>query len=281
MSLESPPAAHRARARTYEVIFEHGTPAGRAFDVALILAILGSVAVVMLDSVRSIHDQHGTALQIAEWTFTLGFTIEYGLRLWSVRRAMTYARSFFGVVDLLSILPTWLSMVLPGGQALAVVRILRVIRVFRVLKLAQYVGEAGVLANALRASRYKITVFLVTVLSATVCVGSIMFLVEGPTNGFTSIPVGVYWAIVTLTTVGFGDLTPQTPLGQFLASIIMVLGYGIIAVPTGIVSAEIAWAARGGGGVSSESSATRCPECQRSAHDPDAVHCKWCGARLA
>lgn len=300
MAIEPPHDPHSLRHRTYRVIFEHATPAGRGFDVLLLIAIVGSVFVVMLESVASLRADWGRTLVLAEWLFTAGFTVEYVLRLWSVRRPLHYVRSFFGVVDLLSILPTWLSLVIPGGQALSVVRILRVVRVFRVLKLAQYVGEASVLLDAMRASRYKVTVFLVTVVCATVCVGSVMYLVEGPSHGFTSIPVGIYWAIVTLTTVGFGDVTPQTPLGQFLASLIMILGYGIIAVPTGIVSAEIAWATRGAAtdvpartpvapaappaavpaSVLADPGPPACPACLRSPHDPDATHCKWCGARL-
>jgi len=178
------------------------------------------------------------------------------------------------VVDLLAVLPTYVSVLLPGGQVLTVVRILRVLRVFRILKLAQYTGEARILSQALRASRFKITVFVFTVLTIVVIVGSLMYLIEGPVHGFTSIPAGVYWAVVTLTTVGFGDITPQTPLGQALATVVMIMGYGIIAVPTGIVTAELAQAARDG------RSERRCAGCARPGHDPDARHCKWCGAAL-
>lgn len=274
--LRPPASASALRRRTYEVIFEHDTPAGRAFDVALIGAILMSVAVVMLESVASVRQRHGELLRILEWTFTVAFTAEYLLRLWCVRRAPRYAASFFGAVDLLAVLPTWLSVVVPGSQALATVRVLRVVRVFRILKLAQYVGEARVLATALRAARYKIVVFLITVLSIVVVVGSLMYLIEGPEHGFTSIPLGVYWAVVTLTTVGFGDVTPTTPLGQGLATAVMILGYAIIAVPTGIVTAEIAWAGREG-----RAPAPGCPGCGRSGHDSDALHCKWCGAALS
>ncbi len=208
--------------------------------MVLILAILASVVAIMLESVASIRASHGHLLRTLEWVFTVAFTVEYVLRLWCVSRSLRYARSFLGVVDLLAILPTWLSLVVPGGQVLTVVRILRVLRVFRILKLAQYVGEARVLVLALRAARFKITVFVFTVLTIVVIVGALMYLVEGPASGFTSIPAGVYWAVVTLTTVGFGDITPQTPLGQTLATVVMIMGYGIIAVPTGIVTAEIA-----------------------------------------
>ena len=210
----SPPAnASSARQKTYEIIFGHETWAGRTFDVLLLAAILASVSVIMMESVASIRGEYGGLLRGAEWFFTVLFTVEYVTRLWCVGRPGAYARSFLGVIDLLAVLPTYLSVLVPGGQVLTVVRILRVLRVFRVLKLAHYVGEARILGQALRASRFKITIFVITVLSITVIVGSLMYLVEGPASGFTSIPQGVYWAIVTLTTVGFGDITPPDPLG--------------------------------------------------------------------
>jgi len=226
------------RSKAYEVIFGHDTAAGKAFDVVLIVAILASVVIVMLDSVAALAAHHPAFFR-AEWIFTLLFTAEYVLRLLSVRRPSGYALSFFGIVDLLAVLPSYLSLLVPGGQYLIVIRILRVLRVFRVLKLAQYVGEARTLGLALRASRYKITVFLFTVLTIVVVVGSLMYLIEGPRHGFSSIPRGVYWAIVTLTTVGYGDIAPATPLGQAVAAMVMIMGYGIIAVPTGIVTAEL------------------------------------------
>lgn len=285
-------SASAARRRTYEIIFGHDTPAGRTFDVVLIAAILGSVAAIMLESVGAVRARVGTELRTAEWIFTIVFTIEYGLRLWCVSRPGQYARSFFGVVDLLAILPTWLSLLLPGGQVLTVVRILRVLRVFRILKLAEYVGSASLLGRAMWSARYKITIFVFTVMTITVIVGSLMYLIEGPGSDFTSIPAGVYWAIVTLTTVGFGDITPQSPMGQFLATIVMVMGYGIIAVPTGIVTVELAQQARWGvegrtesaghrprGGPAAE--VRRCDDCGREGHDDDARHCKWCGGALA
>jgi voltage-gated potassium channel len=262
------------RSRTYDVIFLAETPAGKAFDVALIAAILLSVAVVMLDSVAGVTQSHRTALRAMEWVFTILFSIEYLLRLLTVRKASRYALSFFGVVDLLAVLPTYLSLLIPGGQYLIVIRILRVLRVFRVLKLAQYVGEARTLGAALRASRYKITVFLFTVVTVVVVVGAVMFLIEGPEAGFTSIPMGVYWAIVTLTTVGFGDVTPLTSVGRFLASLVMIMGYGIIAVPTGIVTVELAHQAQ------RDRTDVQCPSCGVGNHDADARHCKGCGARL-
>lgn len=261
------------RRAAYEVIFGHDTAAGKAFDVVLILAILVSVGIVMLDSVAALAAHH-PAFFLAEWIFTLLFTIEYALRLLSVRRPSGYALSFFGIVDLFAVLPSYLSLLVPGGQYLIVIRILRVLRVFRVLKLAQYVGEARTLGLALRASRYKITVFLFTVLTIVVVVGSLMFLIEGPRHGFTSIPRGVYWAIVTLTTVGYGDIAPVTPLGQAVAAMVMVMGYGIIAVPTGIVTVELAHQAQ------RKSSSKTCSACGLGDHDEDARFCRGCGATL-
>ncbi len=261
------------RATLHEVIFEADTPAGKAFDVALIVVILCSVATVMLESVAEIAAGWGPWLVYAEWFFTGLFTVEYVLRLLSVRRPLAYARSFFGVVDLLAVLPTYLALLVPGSQYFLVVRILRLLRVFRVLKLVQYLDAAGVLSRALRASRPKITVFLVAVATLVVTVGALLYVVEGADSGFTSIPRSVYWAIVTLTTVGYGDIAPQTPLGQFLASIVMITGYGIIAVPTGIVTVELSRSER-------PVSTQACPVCSAEGHDVDAVHCKYCGAAL-
>lgn len=261
------------RARVYHVIFGHETRAGRAFDVALIGAIIASVVVVMLDSVPGLRANWGPWLRGLEWMFTAFFTVEYLLRIWCVKRADAYAFSFFGAIDLLAVIPTYVSLVLPGGQFLAVVRILRVVRVFRVLKLVQYMGEASALADALRASRYKISVFLLTVVSVVVVVGSLMYLIEGPESGFTSIPKGVYWAVVTLTTVGYGDVAPQTSLGQAVATVVMILGYGIIAVPTGIVSAELAM-------VATRRPGSICKACSYVETDPEARFCKRCGEAL-
>jgi voltage-gated potassium channel len=258
----------------HEVIFEADTPAGKAFDVALLLAIVVSVMAVFLESVASIREQHGPALRALEWTITILFTIEYVLRLSSVGKPARYATSFFGIVDLLAIIPTYLSLFIAGTQSLIVIRALRLLRVFRVLKLAQFLGEAHMLYAALRSSSRKIVVFLGTVVTLVMIVGAAMYLIEGPDNGFTSIPLSVYWAIVTMTTVGYGDLAPQTVPGKFLASVVMILGYGIIAVPTGIVSVEIA---------SSLKSATHtqcCTECGAEGHAIDARYCKYCGAVL-
>jgi voltage-gated potassium channel len=259
----------------HELIFEADTTGGRVFDVLLLIGILLSVLAVMLDSIAPIHAEHGALLYKIEWFFTLLFTLEYLLRLICVGRPTQYALSFFGIVDLLAIIPTYLSLLLLGSQYLLVIRILRVLRIFRVLKIVQYVGEAHVLSMALRASRRKITIFLFTVLILVTILGSIMYLVEGPEHGFTSIPIGIYWAIVTLTTVGYGDVAPETSGGKALASLIMITGYAIIAVPTGIVTAEISYAMRG------ESMTTRaCHECSAEGHDLNARYCNHCGAEL-
>lgn len=257
----------------YRVIFDHDTPAGRAFDVVLIVAILASVLAVMLDTVPEIRAEHGLTLYRLEWAFTFLFTVEYMLRLLCHPRPSAYASSFFGLIDLLAVVPTYASVLLPGSQYLLVVRLLRVLRIYRILKLAEYLGESDALLAALRTSRRKIIVFFVAVTVIAVIAGSLMYLVEGPTRGFTSIPVSVYWAIVTLTTVGYGDISPQTPLGQFLAAVIMVLGYAIIAVPTGIVTVELSRVGRAGRPLV-------CPDCGEAGHDADAAHCKYCGARL-
>ena len=271
--MRPPVGASPGRHRAYTVIFGHETQAGRLFDVILIAAILSSVVVIMLESVTSIRTEYGGALRGAEWFFTLLFTVEYVTRLWCVGRPITYSKSFLGLIDLLAVLPTYISVLIPGGQVLTVVRILRVLRIFRILKLAHYVGEAGILIRALRTSRYKITVFVLAIVTITVIVGSLMYLIEGPGNGFTSIPRGVYWGIVTLTTVGFGDIIPRTPWGQVLASVVMIMGYGVIAVPTGIVTAELVHSARSQAG-------PECPGCGQRGHDADARHCKSCGDSL-
>jgi len=269
---EAHPAAWRAR--LHEIIFEADTPAGKAFDIALLSAIGASILVVMLESVPALRLQIGRELRLLEWIFTALFTVEYVLRLAAVRRPVRYATSFFGIVDILAILPTYLSLVVPTAQSLMVVRTLRLLRVFRVFKLARYVGEAKVLSTALRASRRKIIVFLWTVLSIVVIVGALMYLVEGEENGFTSIPTSIYWAVVTITTVGYGDIAPATVVGQILASVLMVTGYAIIAIPTGIVSVELADAQR-------HAVTTQvCRTCVSEGHDPDARFCKHCGAKL-
>ena len=267
------------RGQLYDILFETELLGARIFDVALIVAILASVLVVMLDSVESIGDRHDVALPVLEWIFTVLFTAEYAARVVSVQSKRRYALSFFGIIDLLSIIPTYLSVLLPGTQFLAIIRVLRVLRVFRVLKLVRYLGEARTLGRALAASRFRIVVFLITVLTLTVILGSFMYLIEGADAGFTSIPVAVYWAVVTLTTVGFGDITPDTAVGQMLASLIMLLGYGMIAVPTGIVSVELAQAAHAAGG-SPEICDRVCSGCRGGGHDEDARFCKTCGGTV-
>ncbi len=269
---------HGWRASLREVIFGHESRAGRAFDVVLIVAIVFSVVVVMLETVPSARLEYGPLLRGAEWFFTILFTAEYLLRLICVQRPMRYATSFYGVIDLLSIAPTYLSIVFVGAQYLLVIRLLRVLRIFRVLKLAEYISEASTLATALRASRRKILIFIFAVLTLDVILGSMMFLVEGPENGFTSIPVSIYWTIVTLTTVGYGDISPQTGLGQTLASLIMIIGYGIIAVPTGIVSAEMSRSAFQG--ATGETPRHACPGCGAADHAEDARFCRHCGEAL-
>lgn len=260
------------RARVHEVIFEADTPAGKKFDLALLCCILLSVLAVIIDSVESVHRDYGTALLVAEWIFTLLFTVEYVLRLLCVKRPAAYARSFFGVVDLLAILPTYLSLFFVGTQSLIVIRALRLLRVFRVLKLARMVRAERILGKALRNSATKIVVFVGVVLTMVVIIGSAMYLIEGPQRGFTSIPQSMYWAIVTMTTVGYGDIAPQTVLGKLLASTVMILGYGIIAVPTGIVASEMSKAA--------PVSTQHCRNCHKEGHDADASHCKYCGESL-
>ncbi len=262
------------RLKVHEVIFEADTPAGKWFDVLLILAILASVLLVMLDSVSVVQKSYGPILLVGEWIFTILFTIEYILRLMSVGRPGAYATSFYGVVDLMAILPTYLSIFVPGAQYLLVIRILRVLRIFRILKLVQYLGEARMLTQALRASLRKVIVFLIAVLTLVTIFGAFIYLVEDPQHGFTSIPKSIYWAIVTLTTVGYGDISPQTILGQLLSSLIMIIGYGIIAVPTGIVTVELAQAFK------RQISTQACPECSAEGHDKDAKYCKYCGSKL-
>ncbi len=256
------------------VIFEAHTPAGRAFDVALIIAILASVTAVLCDSVESINSIYGDWLYGVEWFFTILFTIEYGLRLWCINNTRLYARSFFGVVDLLGIVPTYLSLMFAGTQYLLVVRILRVLRVFRILRMVRYVSEADLLTEALRASRRKIVIFISTVAALVIVFGSLMYLIEGAEHGFTSIPKSIYWAVSTMTTVGFGDIAPQTALGQALASLIMIMGYGIIAVPTGIVTLELSEANR------RRTNTRTCPECSAEGHSREATYCWRCGSLL-
>ncbi|MEM1116264.1 MAG: ion transporter [Bacteroidota bacterium] len=277
-----PVAGSPLRRRLFEIIFRSDPGAGRAFDLVLIVAIVASVGVVMLDSVESIRAAYARQLIAAEWFFTGVFTVEYVVRLWVVRQPLRYARSFFGVVDLLSVLPTYISLLVPGAQVLLSVRILRTLRIFRVLKLASYLDEADQLGRALAASRRKILVFVFAVLTIVTVMGSAMYLIENGENGFTSIPQSVYWAVVTLATVGYGDIYPVTALGKGLATVIIIMGYGIIAVPTGIVTAEMTREqATRGASVAAEAAVARqlaqCPRCGMVEHDADARFCKLCG----
>jgi voltage-gated potassium channel len=259
------------------IIFGSETLKGKVFDLGLSVCILLSVLVVMLESVDFIHRRYTEALFIAEWFFTVLFTIEYALRLITVRRPWLYFKSFFGLVDLLAILPSYLILLMPGGQGLLSIRILRLLRIFRIFKLSEYLSEAQLMMAALNKSVRKITVFLYAVLMLVVVCGTLMYVVESSEAGFTSIPVSIYWAIVTLTTVGYGDISPHTPLGQFLASLIMIMGYGIIAVPTGIYSAELIKSYSDSEGKIRNDA---CPDCGKTGHDFDAEFCKYCGHRL-
>lgn len=264
------------RRRMYNVIFEADTAAGRSFDIALVIAILFSILVVVLDSVPSINASHSPAMNALEWGITLLFTVEYLARLASVRHPIRYATSFFGIIDLLTILPAYFSLFVPEASALLDIRILRLLRIFRIFKLTLYIDEYTMLGGALRASGRKILVFLSVVLMAVLILGTVMYVVEGPRHGYTSIPVAMYWAIVTMTTVGYGDITPQTGLGKGIASFMMLLGWGILAVPTGIVTAEMT-AARVG---HARRSARSCARCGSAGHEPAARFCRDCGSPL-
>lgn len=264
---------HTFQNLVYEMIFETRTSGGKWFDVILLWAIILSVVVVLLESVMEIRTVYGRELNLLEWFFTILFTIEYGFRLYSARSAFRYAFSFFGVVDFLAIAPTFISLILPGAHYLVVIRILRVLRIFRILKLTDYSSQAQLIMGALVGSRKKISVFLLGVLTLVVIIGSLMYIIEGEANGFRDIPTSIYWAIVTMTTVGYGDLSPQTPLGKMLAAAVMIIGYAIIAVPTGIVTLEVAEATRRGG-------PRVCGSCGKSGHDGDAKYCKHCGTSL-
>lgn len=267
---------HPLKERLHEIIFEAETQAGKAFDVALLIAIIASVLVVMLESVKSYQTNFGEVLYVLEWIFTIFFTIEYLLRLYCVYRPWKYAISFFGVIDLLAILPTYLSLFILGAQTLLVIRILRLMRVFRIFKLGHFMVQGEVLLKALKASRVKITVFLFFVVLMVTIIGAVMYLVEGgePDTTFTSIPRSIYWAIVTLTTVGYGDITPVTELGQFLSALVMILGYAVLAVPTGIVSVELMKQPN------LNETTQSCRYCGIEGHDNDAIYCKRCGERL-
>ncbi len=265
-----------SKKRIAHIVFESTDRASRAFDVVVLILILGSVTVVILDSVAELHVKFGKTFYMLEWIFTVLFTIEYALRIWLTSRTFRYATSFYGIVDLLAILPGYLSLFVINTQFLTVVRALRLLRVIRVLKLGRYISEADFIKGALKASAAKIQLFLFSVLTIVLIMGTLMFIIEGPEAGFTSIPIAMYWGIVTLTTVGFGDITPQTPLGQLIASLIMLMGYAIIAVPTGIVTTEMAKLSNS---KKTEISKT-CTFCGKDGIDPHDNYCKNCGEKF-
>ena len=261
------------RKKLYEIIFEADTRAGKNFDVALLIIIILSVLLVLLESVSSIRKDHQETLGLLEWIITIIFTVEYLIRIIVVQKPWKYITSFYGIIDFLSVIPTYLSLIIVGYQSLLVIRILRLMRIFRIFKLTRYSSAGSTLSRALWASREKISVFLFSVLMLVTIVGTLMYLIEGEASGFTSIPQSIYWGIVTLTTVGYGDISPVTPLGQFLASMVMILGYAIIAVPTGIVTAEMIHP-------STRANTQVCTNCLHDSHDDDAVFCKKCGWEL-
>lgn len=275
------PAAQTGWRRTwFDIIHRHDTPPARNFDLVLIGLIVASVLVVMLDSDAAFHARHAGTLYVLEWAFTVMFTLEYAVRLMVVRHPLRYALSLWGIIDLLSILPTYLSMLVPGSQSLLVVRVLRMLRLFRILRLTHYVEEGGVLLGALWRSRRKILVFFSAILTVVVVFAAMMYVVEGPANGFTSIPASMYWAVVTMATVGYGDIAPQTGLGRFLASVLILIGYSVIAVPTGIYTAELTSGVREP--ASGPARAARsCPHCGLPGHEPAARFCRGCGQPLA
>ncbi|RPE14353.1 ion transporter [Chitinophaga lutea] len=266
---------HRWQMQLHELIYESEKPAGKAFDVALLACILLSIVVVMLDSVASLHDRFGGFFYALEWIFTGLFTVEYILRLICIRRPQRYVFSFLGIIDLLAIIPTYLSILFVGAQSLMVLRALRLLRIFRIFRLVHFISEMRFLTVAVMNSMRKISIFILFVLTVVVILGSVIYLVEDENSGFTSIPQSVYWAIVTITTVGYGDVAPVTTAGKMIASFIMLLGYGIIAVPTGIVTTEMAIAAR-----NRSHSNQACPSCGKEGHDHDARFCKYCGSVL-
>lgn len=265
-----------SKSRLAHIVFEHDDKASKAFDVVLLITILLSVGIVILDSVAALRLNYGALFYIFEWAFTILFTVEYLLRVWLSKRKMGYLLSFYGIVDLLAIVPTFLSIIIVNTQFLVVIRSLRLLRVIRVLKLSRFLKDAEFLSEALRASRAKIQIFIGSMLTIVLIAGTVMYIVEGPENGFTSIPMSMYWAIVTLTTVGFGDITPITSIGKFIASLIMLMGYGIIAVPTGIVTSEMTQA----NNRRKMAEARMCRNCEQVVFDKDAAYCKFCGEKF-
>ncbi len=262
------------RERLYIIIFFTSTPAGKRFDTWLLVVIFASLVVVMFDSIAVYHDRHGVLLDSLEWMFTLIFLIEYLLRIYCHPEPRKYVFSFYGAIDLLSVVPAFIALLVPDAEYLLVVRAIRMLRVFRVLKLTQYLSQANFLLVALRGSKQKIIVFLLSVTTMVLIYGTLMYVIEGPANGFTSIPMSIYWAVVTITTVGFGDIVPHTPMGKAVATMVMITGYSIIAVPTGIFTAELATAMR------ADTMQHRCPSCEKISHEPNASFCSRCGSQL-
>lgn len=278
ISMEQKPGKPTWQEKLHRIIYESNTPGGKLFDILLLIAILASIAVVMMDSVAELHEAYGNLFYTLEWVFTILFSIEYILRLLCLKKPVRYVTSSLGIIDLLAIIPTYLSIFFTGAQSLLVLRALRLLRVFRIFKLTHFLSEMAFLGSAVRGSLKKIFIFMLIVLTLTIILGSVMYLAEGGINGesgFRSIPESIYWCIVTITTVGYGDITPVTSLGKFIASLIMFIGYGIIAVPTGIVTTEMVMKAREKG-----HHPEVCPSCGREGHDADAVFCKWCGEKL-
>jgi len=261
--------------KLHNVIYEANTPAGKLFDVSLLVFIVASIVVVMLDSVDTWHQDYGRVFNLLEWGFTILFTIEYILRLICIKKPLLYVFSFLGIVDLMAIIPGYLSILFLGGQSLLVFRALRLLRIFRIFKLTHFLSEMHFLGGAIRGSLHKISIFMLIVVTLVIILGSVMYLIENKQGGFASIPESIYWAIVTITTVGYGDISPVTPLGKFMASIIMLMGYGIIAVPTGIITNEMALALR-----NKREKHETCPQCGREGHDADARYCKYCGSHI-
>lgn len=262
------------RKRCFDIVFGYDSPAGRAFDVALVIVILVSVLVVLADSVSALNQRLGALFNALEWSFTLLFTVEYVVRLWIVRQPIRYARSFYGMVDLLALLPTYLSLLFPGLQYLAVMRVLRILRIFEVLHIRRYKRASGVLLDTLFRSWRRILVFLMAMVTIITIFGALLFVIEGPEHGFTSIPIAMYWALISVSTVGYGDISPATPFGRLVASLLILIGYGIIAVPTGIYSAELISRLR------SQADGRACRQCGLAGHDTDASFCRGCGATL-
>ena len=260
--------------RLYQIIFGTQTKAGQYFDIILIGAILSSELILILSSVQTVESQYSTLLTVLEWTFTLLFTIEYVVRLYCSPKPWAYAKSFYGVIDLIAVLPSYLAFLLPGSNYLLIVRLVRVMRIFRILKLARFLKDSNILLRSLKMAQRKILVFFSTVAILVTVLGSLLYIIEGPDNGFTSIPISIYWAIVTITTVGYGDIVPQTDLGKALASLTMLLGYSILAVPTGIITAELSQEMK------TQREFIRCMNCSTSGHEADAKYCRSCGTEL-